>query len=318
MANFYPKIFCLLLSLSTSLLLAVSERDFAKTPEFQELWVRGGFDYYRSDANFDPDSSTTDIVLSNELVQLTDLVTWANAQYGIADRWSLGIQFSVISSSLDSLTQGDTVLAGNGLGDIITNLKWAIGFDVPIFTLELRMTLPTANSTQNDVRDIVIGDGSFDFGLYLQTGVISSGANFFLTPAVIFRSGGYSAQGQILAGIEILLSRFYLLGNTKFTYSIENTALRDSSVDVHDAIGSGNSYARLNGSPIGLELGALAGFQVSPVVALELGTQFSLMGNKYPKFFSIGGALRLQWEPKKEPKKPRAREIPLEMNYQNF
>jgi hypothetical protein len=97
-----------------------------------------------------------------------------------------------------------------------------------------------------------------------------------------------------------------------YLYSFQNVQPYDSNPQVHDAAGSGASYALLNGSPTGLTAGGKIG--ISPIDNFRLEGQLahSLFGNQFPDFISFGVNIMITFDFYHPQKTTHVREVPFE------
>lgn len=292
------------------LLLCVSARaDYGWIPQYKKLITKAGIDVFKSDANFDTSGAVTALPSSGEL---RDTLFWLSAEYGLAESWSLGMEFPFFMSSLDS--PAGTLLEGSGLGDITAHLKWAVKPVTPILTFDLLFKFPSGSSGGTSGA-LALGEGNFDVGLFLHSGHRGGNFLFSFSPGFLMRFGGYSPAAAGEVAFQYLFPRGYIRAFGLGVFSFQNVAGLDSSTDVHDAAGAGGSYSRLNSSPIGFSIGAKLGINVSQQVSLEFGASKSILGSRYADYFKAGGDVVLEFDFFEMPKAMKAKEVPFNFDY---
>lgn len=287
--------------------------DYGEIPAYKQLLMRGGLDVFTTAENFD---STNSIVPLPSGVELVDTNFNLSAEYGAANGWAAGLSFKFVNSEVG--TANSLVLSNAGIGDIVAHVKWAIKAASPYMTIEARTKFPAASGNVKSNDEVVLGDGNFDFHLLLHTGAKSNRFFFTLSPGLLVRFGGYSTAATVDGAIEFRLPRGFVRGYGSFIYSFEDPQLFDSSPTTHDAAGSGGSFARLTGGPIGFYAGGKLGIRVYRTWWMEALFEMSVFGNKYPVFSRWGLNLVALFDFYDEPKKKRIREIPFDIDYDKF
>lgn len=283
--------------------------DYGWIPAYKQLITRAGFSVLKSSGNFNTDGGL-DPLPSN--AELTDNIFLFSGEYGIADGWSLSLEAPILVSSLD------TGAEASGLGDIVTRLKWAVKPVVPIFTLEAMLKFPSGNASAASAQELVLGEGNFDFGLYVHSGHRGGRFLFSLSPGFLLRFGGYAPA---LAGdvvVQYNFPRGFIRAVGSVIYSLQDNFLSDSSFTQHDAPGTGGSLTRLNGSPIGFDAGGRIGIKITDQVALEAHFTKALFGSRYPDYWRAGGTLKVVFDFYESPKSIKAKDVPFDFDYEKY
>src|ERR1035437_9704902 len=76
--------------------------DYGWIPNYQNLNLKAGFDYFVTSENFTSDGDRANITYKNEAVQLTRYLFWVEPEYGLAKDWSALLRLGFIAQSLDS------------------------------------------------------------------------------------------------------------------------------------------------------------------------------------------------------------------------
>lgn len=286
--------------------------NFGWIPEFKKLTARAGLGLAFSSQNFDSGADRLDVRVGSESGKFSEVRFLTEAEYGIAEDWALGTQISLLNSSVSSVNTGDTLASGAGLGDIITSLKYNFKTSHPQLTAEARVRFPTGRSSASAVDDLVLGDGSFDLSGLLHLGHRGKGWRLAVSPGITGRSGGYSSAIIGGAAVDILFPRGYVRVFGDGMVSLQETRLSDSSIDVHDSIGSGGTNLRLAGSPTYFKAGGLFGFKIFNEYHLEASAAHTIFGMRAPHFLQLGFFLRGTWDFFKADKRKRIREVPLD------
>ena len=277
-------------------------------PELQKLQFLVGVDIQQSDANWTTSSGLTNLIGSREL---TDTILRLEAEYGIADDWAIYGKLVLLDGSLISPT-GAQVLNGAGLGDSKLGLKWNLKTANPILLLDVEATLPFGASTPATSTDLVRGNGSVDLAIKLHTGHLTKTVSFVAIPGVVFRSGGYSLAAILDLYFDYKFPKGYVGVYSNLFYSIQELANLDSSVNIHDAPGSGGSYSRLSGSPVGLDMGGRLGIKVIKDFHAEAAFTKTIWGIRYPDFWRVSLNFYYIIDFFKEFQPRKIREVPFE------
>ncbi len=286
--------------------------DYGLIPYYETLRIRTGFDYYRTSQNFMDDGTRQNLTYVRLPTQLTSAIFSLEPEYGIAQDWSIYARGKFLISNVNSTSSNTNVLSNSGLGDTYMGVKWN-GNASPLITPEFYVKIPTGQSTQSATTDVVLGDGNVDIGFKVHIGdSTEDGFTFFGSPGFVFRSGGYSmaATLDLMGQYQYSVTYFQIFGGSILSFS--PTALYDSSTQVHNALGTGGSYALLNGSPTGSFAGAKVGFVFYQDWAFEGGASFSFLGNRYPQYVNVSFGLILNFDLFNPPPRKKVHEVPFD------
>lgn len=292
--------------------------DYGWIPPYQGLTGKIGYEQFSSDGNYDAGSASVPLVFQNRASKLVDHIFWLDLEYGIYDFWSVELKTRFLNSYVQSQDSGDSILSGAGLGDLYAGLKWQFKSDIPFLTLETYFKFPTAKASPDEPDELVLGDGNFDIGMIVHSGTRAGGFKFSISPGFLGRFGGYSSAFLAAGAVEYRMPRGYAQLFVDSIFSFGDPLLKDSSEDQHDSPGSGNSYSRLAGGPIGIQMGGKLGVRIIREAGLELYYAHSLTGNKYPYFsrFGVNGVINLSLY--RPPEKIKVKEVPFDFDYGKF
>lgn len=298
--------------LCLSLFAGVARADYGWIPEYMKLVGKVGLDFAKSSENFDSEGARTDIRAGSEAGSFSETRFWVEPEYGIAQDWTIGGRFGIVSGSVSSTATGNTLFSGSGLSDTWLFMKYGISPVSPLLTLEAKAKFPTGFASAPNIDDLVAGDGNFDFGLVLHTGHKSGKMAFSLSPGFVARFGGYSPAATLDAAVQFNFPRGYVraFGNT--WVSFQESLLNDTAADSHDARGAGGTYARLAGSPTAVALGGLIGIKAIDDLAFEASFSHTLFGLRAPHGLKFGFLIKATFDFYKSPKVKKVREIPLD------
>jgi len=306
----------LFLSWLVALLPSPTFADFALIPEYKKLELRAGADLFQSSRNFANDGILDPIKFRGSNVELADLIFWLEPTYGIAQDWAVKAYLPYVRSSLKSASTGGTVGSGAGIGDLRASILWTVKPFEPVITFEAMIKTPTGTSVPGATDEIVTGEGNVDAGFYFHTATKAGSVMFFLSPGLLARFGGYSMAGVGDAAIQLDFPRGFIRASVGGIFSFSETKLFSSAITVQDAPGSGGSYARLNGSPIGMYAGGKLGFRLFGEFHLEAGAQFAVLGTRYPNFFRASVAIVNVFDFFKPLRPRRVRDVPMNEDYE--
>jgi len=226
--------------------------DYAWIPKYQSLDFKFGLSRLSSDENFADGGFVEDITVTGApggtKVDFSAISLWVKPEYGFAKDWSASLFLNVIQNRVKPVGGGSALLDGSGFGDLVLGIKRRLQKKFPVMTGEVVVVVPTYSKTPGDpAKDLVRGDGAFELGLRLHTGLSERFYFFVLTPGIRIRLGGYATAFNLFAAAGARYSRFYGLLFADLLKSFGSELLNDSSFSVHDAPGAGGTYARLYG-----------------------------------------------------------------------
>lgn len=292
------------------LLNNAARADYAWIPEYMKLVGKVGLDFARSSENFDSQGARTNIVTGGSTASFSETRFWIEPEYGVAQDWTIGGRFSIVSGSVGGTSS--TLLSGAGLGDTLLFLKYGLSPAAPLLTLEVKAKFPSGSSTASAVDDLVVGDGNFDFGFVLHTGQKSGKMAFSLSPGFVARFGGYAPAATLDAAVQFNFPRGYVRAFGNGFVSFQESLLGDSAADSHDANGTGGTYARLAGSPTSVALGGLIGVKAIDDLAVEGAFSHTLFGLRAAHGLKVTFLIKATFDFYKSPRIKRVREIPLD------
>ncbi len=288
--------------------------DYAWTPDYKKLFLRGGIDLYSTASNYDNTGTQTNLASSAELSRT---MFWVQPEYGIAQDWALRLKLGFISSSVTT-GSGTPVLSSSGFNDMEASVKWMVRPFDPLLTLEPFFIMPTAESIAPSAKDVALGDGAFGAGLRFNTLHESGPFAVGFSPGVLYRNRGYSLlfTGDVFAQFDF--RRGYIRGYGNFTFPIQVTKLYDSSISKHDVAGSAGSYALLSGSPMGMYAGGKLGIKLVGELFVETWFQRAMFGQRYASFNQFGFGLFYAFDFLDTLPVKQVREVPFDSDQSEF
>ena len=286
--------------------------DYAWIPKYDNLFIRLGGEFYRTGSNFLQGGAQQSLTLSGELVQLKEYQFFVEPEFGFVKDWSAYLHLNYQQSSIDSSVYSEpSFMLGSGLGDIYAGLKWNVNAS-PTITFEARFKIPTYSYYALSVTDLVQGDGDFSVEGRVHAGYRFSNFFFSLAPGIIGRFAGYSPAFTFLGAAGFTFSPAYLVAIAEGYYSFVDVLFLDSSLAIHDAAGTGGSYARLSGSPSYFDIGLKAGMCFTQNYFLEAQVKQALFGKRAANFIDFSINFFAKFDFFKPEQKPRIKEIPLD------
>ena len=312
------KIFFFVIGL-LSLAAGPARADYGLIPNYENLTLKAGTDLYFTGENYLSDGTLAYVLYQNQPASLSDLRFWVEPEYGIAEDWSVLLHMGFVTDSLGSQTSGGQLLSGSGLGDIWLATKWRLSASAPLLTIEGAVKFPTYTMVPAAADGLSLGDGNVDLAFKLHAGYETSHFLFLLSPGLLVRFGGYSTAGTIDAAIQYQIPGAYFRLFSDFLFSFDTgDLLLDTSPDIHDAPGSGGSYARLSGSPTGIYIGGKVGVGIVRSLMFETAISQAVGGNRYPNFFQVTADFSYSFDFFKPEVHKKLREIPLGEKPQEF
>lgn len=292
----------------------LARAEYGWLPKYQSLFLRAGFDYFHTSENYNSGGFREDIVFQSQLAELTDYRFWIEPEYGLAQDVSLGMRTSLVISSVDPQVSSPSgfLLGATGPGDIKFFLKWNVKRDLPLLTVETYFKLPPYSSNPLQPDDLVFGDGSFDFGGMLHVGYRIKRFFFTVAPGAVFRFGDYAPAVTFNGAVGLKYGRVHGVLFGDFFLSLGDNLLYDSSPNLHNAFGTGGSYARLSGSPTLFTMGAKVGVNLSQNYFLEAALTQAVSGRRAPYFTQVGLNFLAVLNFFKPEKRVKIREVPFD------
>jgi hypothetical protein len=286
--------------------------DYGWIPKYETLFLRVGVDYFTTGENFGGDGSRLKLAEQNQPVHLDQYHFWVEPEYGIADGFSVYMHANYLGETLSPVSGISTVYAsGGGTGDIYAGVKWNFYTKLPTLTFETRFKIPTYSYYPDTTTSLVEGDGDYSIDFRFHAGLRIP--HFFMdaSPGFIARFAGYPSQVEFHGMIGGTIPPMYILLFTDMFFSLGQNLFLDSSLNVHDAPGSGGSYALLSGGPNLVDLGIRIGVNLTKKYYLEAAVTQALYGQRAPNFFQFTLNLFAVFDFFKPDPRKRIREIPL-------
>ncbi|MBI4405468.1 MAG: hypothetical protein HY537_14995 [Deltaproteobacteria bacterium] len=287
--------------------------DYGWIPRYQQLHLRVGGEYFKTSENFLSDGTTQSIRLLGRSSELSEFRFFVEPEYGFAKDLSLWAKVPILQNAINSTdSTNQNIAKSTGLGDLLAAIKWNVKEEFPLLTLEANLRIPLYSISAVDDTDLVRGDGSLDMGFMLHAGYQIKALFFSVSPGFTFRFGGYASAIRLRTALGAKTDRFhgYLFSESHF--SLSDSLLYDSSLDNHEVIGGGGSFARLSGSPTGMDLGARLGVRLINNYYFETYAAHSLAGRRYPKFWRMGVNFFAIFDFSVPDNRKRMREVPLD------
>ncbi len=284
--------------------------DYAWIAEYNEMLVRGGFNYNTSKANFGDDSFVDPIQFSGQTGNFADKSFWVDSEYGIAKDWSATLRLALNDASFTSDSTGTVTAGGGGFGDIRVGTKWRLS-RTPLWTLETFIKVPTGIATPAAIDEIVPGDGNLDVGVKAHYGVKLG--DFFVSgsPGFLFRSGGYSSAFTADTAMQLFIYRAYMKFFINSIFSFSSQSLTGNVV-TQDAAGAAGSYLRLAASPTGISTGLVFGVLLTKTMRLEAGINRTVWGQRFPDALGFNVCFQASFDFGRPDLRPKLREVPFE------
>ncbi len=277
-----------------------------------------GFNYFRSSENFNPDSERESISYKSQTAILKQTHFIIEPEYGFLENCSLRIRTGFLTNSLNSEVDGRELISGRGYGDLVAAVKVSVFEEYPTLAVESLLKVPTYAQIPPNNNTLVEGDGNLDIGLLAHLGHLSGEFFAAATPGILIRTGGYSQALVLKLAVGRRLEPIYGVLFSDFILSLGEDRHLDSSLTSHDALGSGNSFALLSGSPTGWSMGLKLGAKFTKNYGVEGSLSHALWGKRYPNNFQLGLYLTANFdffEPEQE--KIKYKEVPFDQPQKN-
>jgi len=298
-------------------LSSVAFADYGWMPKDQNMFLSFGLDYLRSGANFLTDSTRQNLLFQGVAARYSAVNFWAEPEYaflpGVSGRVRLGITSNSVSNI--TLNNNGASLSGGGISEILIGVKWQLKSGQPSLVIEPTVKFPTnSNFVNNGDQDtkLLAADGSVDIGLAVHGGYRHKHLLLALSPQFLMRSAGYAPAIYVRGAGGVTFAGGYALVTTDLYASLGSSLLFDSALDVHDAVGTGGSYALLSGSPTLFTFGLKGGVRLSKTAFLEGTFRQGVWGIRAPYFFQFGLNGIFTFDFQKPDTRVKAHEIPFD------
>lgn len=271
-------------------LSALCLSDYAWIPKEQNLSLRTGWEFFKSDTNFDLQGKRVPLSTNGSLSSLLQNRFFLESEYGLAERWAGILRTSVLNAQINSDSTGQRLLGNSGLFDTALGFKWQFLAEKPVFALETALILPPYSNNGLSSDELALGDGVSGVLLQTHAGMKTGRFSFSLSPGLLFRFGRFSHQAVWEAAVSAVINKFFLrfYQNGIFSLTKDPGSFLDS---VNPETGSGGSYSRLSISPDLITVGARLGMHLSSKFRLETFVSQSVWGQTAADGFKVGLAL---------------------------
>jgi hypothetical protein len=297
----------------SALFSVVAKADYGWMPSYESMYLSLGANYYKTNQNFTDSGLTQNIFYNNIPVQLNEYKIWVESEYGFAQDWSGRIRLNFFGGSVDSISGlGTGYLTGGGITDILAGVKWRVYRGLPTVTLETTVLVPTYSNILNNTTTLLGGNGNIDISFAAHVGYHR---DFFLlsaSPEFVFRSGGFAQAFDFKTAVGVRFSPVYFYLTTDLFLSMGTNLLYDPSALVHNAAGTGGSYALLSGSPNWFSIGGKGGIEMVKDLFLESTVEQALWGVRAANFFAVGVNLLLKLDFFQPDTRQKIKPVPFE------
>lgn len=301
-------------TLITALLCNLAYSDYAWIPRFQELYLKGGWEFLKSSENFDTDGLRTPLVTVAEDSELYQHCFFIDGEYGISPDWAIRARSGIANAATSGLNTGTAIASGTSIADTYLAVKYAARDSGILITPEIGLSLATDTDTGKTASDLVVGEGIsttvtvVNFGYRLSPHWVAA-----LSPAVHWRFSGYSPQFVLDGAVSFIYRPAFvrLFWNAAWTL---NKEIRATVLTTNPAIGSGGSFSRLSENRDIVWIGARAGYRLAKGWTAEAMFAYSLMGHEAGQGFRVGVNLSTAFDFYEEDPGPKFQEVPLDEN----
>lgn len=284
--------------------------DYAWIPEYQNLWLKTGWEFFRSDANYSSEGDSTQLLTANVPSELKQNRFLLEAEYGLGDRWSGLVKTSVLNAQVQSLQQAGSLLDGSGLADTSIGFKWQARQERPVLAVEAALILAPYSVGDLKGNELAIGDGVAGTALVGHLGTKAKHFVFSISPGLLFRYGRFSHQATLESALSLALRKFYLRAFQWAGISLtkENNP---SNTSLNNEPQSGGSFSRLSTSPDLLLVGLRAGYRISDKFRTEAHVAKTLWGHTAADSLRLGITLISTFDFFVPDTREKLREVPL-------
>lgn len=299
---------------------SLASAEFGWMPKTKNLDLRLTMEYLSTADNFGTDGSKRAIRQFGDFLKISEFKLYFEPEYSFTEDWAarLRLGFLTNSGSSDTGRTGGSLLSGSGVGDVQLGLKRRLIKGRPGLVVEGAATVPTYTRTILNNDELLVGDGSIDFHVWLHGTYAYSRLFFAASPYLRFRTGGYASQIGFNLGAGVRVPPAYFMPVIESFFSMGDTLLFDSGEDRHDAIGAGDTYLRLSGSPSGTILGMKLGANLGGSYFLDTFFRASVWGIRYPVFWQVGASFMVRFDFFEPDTRKRIHEIPFDSNPEDY
>ncbi len=288
--------------------------DYGWMPKDQGLFLSVGGDYFQSGDNFQTNGTHSPILYDGASSRYTAYHFWAEPEYTFTSNWSGRLRLGFISNSVSS-NSGINFLSGSGISEILLGVKYRVTTSQPSLVIETTVKFPTtSNYVTAATADTALlpADGSVDVGLTFHGGYHHKALLLAVSPEFLVRSSGFAPAVFIRGGAGVSFPEGYFLATSDLYASLGTNLLFDSSLNIHDAAGTGGSYALLSGSPSVFTVGFKGGVRVVGNGFFEAFFRQAVWGVRAPYFYQIGINALITFDFHVADTRVKAHEIPFD------
>lgn len=284
--------------------------DYAWIPEPEGLVLKTGWEFFKSEFNFDSTGIKRKLTTNSSPTTLSQNLFFLDAEYGLTEHWSGILRTGLLNAQVKGQNSNVSSLSGTGMFDTTLGFKWQIKQEKPVLALETALVLPPYSTKNLPAEDLALGDGVASILLRVHGGVRVKRFSFSLSPGLLFRFGQFSHQAVLESAISATLKKVYFrLYETSCFSMTKDSNLIQGSENLEP--GSGGSFSRLALGPDLLSLGLKAGVFLSPKFRLEANVSQTLWGQSAADGFRVGLALISSLDFHQPDTREPVREIPL-------
>lgn len=292
------------------LFTTVALGDYAWLPKPESLILKTGWEFFKSDANFDFSGKKQELTTNSVPSSLNQNQFVIDSEYGLIEHWSGILRTSVISAKISPLNSVSSSLSGAGLLDTTLGLKWQARQEKPVLALETGLVFPGYSTKNLVANELALGDGVAGVLLRVHGGARVKKFTFSLSPGLLFRFGGFSNQVLLDAAISVSLRKIYFRFFQASYFSMTKDSNSNQSQENLE-LGSGGSFSRLAIQPDLVSLGLKSGVFLSPKFKIEASLAQTVWGQTAADGFRIGLMLITNFDFSKPDTRESVQEVPL-------
>lgn len=292
------------------LLATTASGDYAWVPKAETLVLKSGWEYFKSDYNFDFSGTKQELTTKSAPSRLTQNQLILDAEYGLTDVWSGIFRTSFLSAQINGTNSNLGSLSSSGLFDTTLGLKWQARPEKPVLAFETDLILPPYSTKNLTEGELALGDGVAGVVVRVHGGLRVKRVSFSISPGLLFRFGRFSNQALVDAAISVTLKKVYF----RFFESSYFSMTKDSSNvqgGENKELGAGGSFSRLAYQPDLVSLGLKSGVFFSPKFRLEASAAQTIWGRSAADGLRLGLSLITLLDFHQPDERETVREIPL-------
>jgi len=293
-----------------SFLPLVALGDYAWIPKAETLVLKAGWEFLKSDYNFDASGTKRELTTNSAPTKLSQNQLFLDAEYGLTEFWSGILHTSFLSAQISGIGSTPSPLSGSGVFDTFLGLKWQVRSEKPVLALESGLVLPPYSTKNLASDELAVGDGTAGVLVRIHGGTRVKRFAFSLSPGLLFRFGRFSNQVLLDAAVSVTIRKVYfrLFESSSFSMTKDSNGVFTAE---NREPGSGGSYSRLATQPDLVSLGFKAGFFFSPKFRLEVSAAQTVWGNSAADGLRLSLALISFFDFHKPDEREPISEVPL-------